>query len=409
VTLPWQSLRWFAQRVYYNLRIQKNRRRPVGAEPWSCTHRLGREERHVLCGYHDVTPFDARETRCAALAAPALVTAAYDGSAADIGWFDLTEREPRWRGLASTRTWCWQQGARLRWHPTKADLMVYNDAQDGNGICRLQDATTGRLQQQLPMPLYDLAPDGRHGLSLDFNRLHAVRRGYGYPSVKALAPEQQGIWVVDLEGARCELAVPIAELERLDPVASMANAQHYVNHISWSPDGSQFVALHLWLSGGRRLSRMIVGDFPHGRCRVLVNTGYAGHYCWLKPGRLLIFVGNQGEDSGFHLYNTLTGERKPVALASIREDGHPAPLAGDYEAILDTYPDALGFAQLFRLNLETEATVDIGRFHHPVNFRGDYRCDLHPRPSPSGRMIAVDTVVAGRRVVSVLARLGAMP
>lgn len=408
MTHTWQSLRWFVQRAYYNLRIPKNRRRPLGAERWPLRHLLGRDGRHVLCGYHDVTPFNASETRCAVLAAPAMPTAAYDGSAADIGWFELGEREPRWHGLGSTRTWCWQQGARLRWHPTAENLVVYNDAQDGQGICRLQDANTGRIQQQLPMPVYDLAPDGRHGLSLDFNRLHTVRRGYGYPQVKPLAPEQQGIWLTNLETSRCDLAVPIAELMRLDPVASMANAEHYVNHLSWSPDGTQYVALHLWLSRGRRLSRMIVCDFPVGRCRVLVNTGYAGHYCWLRPGRLLFFVGNQGEDSGFHLYNTVSGERKPVALSSIREDGHPAPLAGATEAILDTYPNAWGRTQLFRLDLSTEATVDIARFHHPVSFRGDYRCDLHPRPSRSGRLIAVDTVFSGRRVVSVLSRPDSM-
>jgi len=399
-----QFLRSFALRAYYNLRIPKNRPHSGRAKPWPIRHRLARPQKHVLCGYYDVTPFDVTETRCAALAAPGYATAAYDGSEADIGWFDLRESDPPWQRLGGSRGWCWQQGARLRWHPTSPSLVTYNDVRSGQGLCLVQDTSSGRVEQQLPMAIYDLAPDGRHGLSLDFHRLHLVRRGYGYPQATPLPADRQGVWLVNLQTARNDLLLPLSDLVALNPVASMAGAEHYVNHISWSPDGSQFVAIHLWLAGGRRFSRMIIMDFPGGPVRILENTEYAGHYCWMKAGQLLFFVGNLGKQSGFYLYDTVTGGRQPVAIGSIREDGHPSALPESEMVILDTYPDGLGFSQLFLLDPTNALAIAIGRFHHPLNFFGDYRCDLHPRTAPSGRLIAVDHVVVGSRVVSILSR-----
>jgi hypothetical protein len=40
-------------------------------------------------------------------------------------------------------------------------------------------------------------------------------------------------------------------------------------------------------------------------------------------------------------------------------------------------------------------TIELGRFRSPPEYKGEWRCDLHPRVSPDGRMIAFDSAHAG--------------
>ena len=39
--------------------------------------------------------------------------------------------------------------------------------------------------------------------------------------------------------------------------------------------------------------------------------------------------------------------------------------------------------------------MPLGRFHTPAEYKGEWRCDLHPRLSPDGRRVVVDSVHAG--------------
>jgi hypothetical protein len=62
----------------------------------------------------------------------------------------------------------------------------------------------------------------------------------------------------------------------------------------------------------------------------------------------------------------------------------------------DTYP--VGEERLQTLYLYHEPTgrqVILGRFHLPPEYRGQSRCDLHPRSSPDGRMICIDSPHGG--------------
>jgi len=46
--------------------------------------------------------------------------------------------------------------------------------------------------------------------------------------------------------------------------------------------------------------------------------------------------------------------------------------------------------------------VDLGRFHEPVEFTGEWRVDLHAKTSPNGKRIMFDSSHSGERQIWML-------
>ena len=72
--------------------------------------------------------------------------------------------------------------------------------------------------------------------------------------------------------------------------------------------------------------------------------------------------------------------------------------------LADSYPDSFGFQQLGLVDVATGGITRLGHFRH---FRGkgycvDTRCDLHPRWSPDGKTVTVDSIHDGRRGIYML-------
>lgn len=52
--------------------------------------------------------------------------------------------------------------------------------------------------------------------------------------------------------------------------------------------------------------------------------------------------------------------------------------------------------------MRKELRVDLGRYHSPLPFRGEIRCDLHPRWSRDERQVCFDSIHEGSRQVYVM-------
>ena len=46
-------------------------------------------------------------------------------------------------------------------------------------------------------------------------------------------------------------------------------------------------------------------------------------------------------------------------------------------------------------HIESGTRVPLGSFHAPDAYRGEWRCDLHPRSSPDGRWVVIDSAHGG--------------
>lgn len=135
-----------------------------------------------------------------------------------VGMVDLSAGD-KWIELGTSRAWNWQQGCMLQWVPGSAAEVIWNDREDGRFVCHILDAHSGK-KRTLPYPIYCLSPDGRWALAPDFRRLNDCRPGYGYaglpdPNRDVPAPDDAGVWRMDLQSGRRELVLSLAEIARV--------------------------------------------------------------------------------------------------------------------------------------------------------------------------------------------------
>lgn len=210
--------------------------------------------KHHFFGYYEKSPWNASETLLLAHEADFNDRPPGPDDACRIGVVHPQER--RFKPLARSLTWNWQQGAMLAWHPADPErTLVHNDREAGAAVGIVRDIT-GRELRRYPQPLYALSPDGRLGWSLNFARLARHRPGYGYagiadPYEHEPAPAEDGLHLIELESGRSELIVSLRQLAGLDPKPAMAGQFHWLNHVQPSPRGSRIAFFHLWREGDK--------------------------------------------------------------------------------------------------------------------------------------------------------------
>lgn len=360
-------------------------------------------------GYHDKTPFNADGTKILAMSITASDTdPRSECTPMKLGYFrkkDAGGFENRFNAFADTNTWCWQQGCMLQWHPLQADSQVYFNAlvNDGYGAV-LFDIEQGKKVRNYKYPIYSLDPTGRYAATLNFSRLGRLRPGYGYgllPDSTAgnPAPADDGLFLLDLQSGERQLLVTLAELAQS---AGDANAQHYVNHATFSPDGKRIVFFHLWLTRGNcRKNRLCVYDTESQSWCVLEKNRSVSHYCWLGNNEIIVTT-KTPEKRQITKYDVLLGQKYDLYLLC-GGDTHPmrSPVEPDL-VIMDSYPDNARNQHLYLYSVSRNKRTLLTYFFSPFKFRGQVRCDLHPRWDREGKFAVVDSAATGRRKLYVL-------
>ena len=357
---------------------------------------------HVFFGYYDLQQIQDGKL----LVTTVPCGAKTDRDPATLRWVDMDHGT--FHDIATTRAWCWQQGCRLRWHPTQPDTVLYNDVDGDRYVCRIVHLEKGPVAV-CPRALYDITPDGRYGLSLDYARLQRLRPGYGYDnlpdhSAGAQIPEDDGIFLVGLESGPQELVVSYRQLVERSPEA--ADHENYVNHISIAPDGERFMFFHLWKKGRRWDGRLYTARLDGSELRCIESSFIPSHYCWGGSDRLLITsVGFGGGPSYYHLYDLTAGTVERLPGEELVRDGHPTFFKDGRRFVSDTYPLEGDIQSLFIHGVDTVEREPICALYSDPRLFDEQRCDLHPRLSPDGRTITVDSTFRdGKRSVLLLRR-----
>ena len=273
----------------------------------------------------------------------------------------------------------------------------------------MQEIESGKIRHTIHRPIYDLDKSGNWGLSLNFSRLQRLRPGYGYgnlpdQSEADYCPTNDGVWLVDIQNDQAQLLFSLAQLAAISPYESMIGAQHYINHLSFNPSGSDFLFFHLWLDqNNRRYSRLFTADAQGNRLTLLNNTGHVSHYTWLSDERLVVTTHvSPKRELRYVLYHHTDGFEGIIGNQHLTTDGHPTFIRDGRLMITDTYPDEFRDQKLLLFNPEQDNVKVIDRFYMPPEFTGEVRCDLHPRPSPSAKLLCVDVVAGGYRAMQLL-------
>lgn len=326
-----------------------------------------------------------------------------------IGMVDLASGD-RWIELGSSTAWCWQQGCMLQWRPGSASEIVWNDRQGDCYICRILDVHT-RQVRTVPYPIYCLSPDGCWGIATDFRRVADTRPGYGYNGIPdpwrdEPAPRESGIWHVDLAAGRQRLIVSLAEVAHIPfPHGDFGGAKHWFNHLLVNPDGSRIVFLHRWRTGsGGFRTRMFTARPGGSDLRVLIGSGFVSHFIWRDPGHILAYSKPTPEAPwGFYLYEDKPGGSVAEVGKGVMGpgDGHCSYLPGNQWILCDTYPDRKREIEVYLYHIPTHRRISLGRFFQPAEYwanppHREWRCDLHPRFSPDGSKVVIDSPHGGQ-------------
>ena len=238
----------------------------------------------------------------------------------------------------------------------------------------------------------------------DFSRLNDVRPGYGYAGVPdryadQLAPRELGIVRIDLESGDQKLIVSLDEVAKIpyskcDPV----EAKHWFNHLLVNTDGSRFVFLHRWRNKGQKNfnTRMFTARPDGSDLRIVDPSGFTSHFIWRDPTHILAMTRCPSYGDRFYLLEDKTGGQVEVVGKDVMTvDGHCSYLPGNQWILNDTYPGGQMLQHVYLYHVATRRKVPLGHFLSPAKYRGEWRCDTHPRFSPDGRSVVIDSPHTG--------------
>jgi len=362
--------------------------------------------KHHWFGYYDKLQFDPTSRFVLGMQVDFEHRSPRPDDVIQIGMVDL-EQGDRWIELGESRAWCWQQGCMLQWIPGSTSRVLWNDRQNGRFVCHLLDVKTAE-KRTIPHAIYSLSPDGKTAVTADFGRINDVRPGYGYAGVPDgfaddVAPQGSGIFRIDLASGKAKLILSLADIARVGPIPNrQLGIKHYFNHLLVSPDGERFIALHRWrYPDGKRLTRMITAKLDGTDMRIVCGNGYTSHFIWRDSKHILAqsknLLGNT--NWGNFLFEDVDGggDVQEIGHGVLDPSGHLSYLPGNAWILSDTYPQGKSRLQTpHQFHIASGKRVDLGRFHLPPAYTGEWRVDTHPRFSPNSRYVCIDAPVANQ-------------
>ncbi len=336
--------------------------------------------------------------------------------AVSIGMVDLQDSD-RWRPLGQSRAWCWQQGCMLQWRPASKSEIIWNDRSETEAgfVCHILDVKSGR-KQTLSSSIYTVSPDGRSAVAPDFRRIQDMRPGYGYaglpdPHADDPAPKDSGIFRIDLESGKQDLIVSLADIVAFGKIPDgPKQAKHWFNHLLFNTDGSRFIFLHRWRAKGQSGfgTRMLTAAPDGADVRIVDPHGQTSHFIWRDPKHILAWAWHPSHGSAFYLYEDGTDKVEIIGQGVMTRNGHCTYLPGNRWILNDTYPDKERKQNVYLYNVATGRTLPLGHFHSPPEYTGEWRCDTHPRFSPDGRSVVIDSPHGGNGRQMYLIDIGAI-
>lgn len=363
------------------------------------TRVITRGPKHHWFGYYDKLQFDPTSRYVLGMQVDFEHRSPRADDVIKVGMVDL-DQDDRWIELGESRAWCWQQGCMLQWLPGSKSEVIWNDRDGDQFVCRILDTKSGH-KRTIPHAIYSVSPDGKSAVAPDFRRINDVRPGYGYagpadPFADDLAPTDTGIFHIDLETGDSRLIISLADIARLGPIPNpKLGMKHYFNHLLFSPDGSRFIALHRWrYPDGSRLTRMITARPDGSDIRIVCGNGYTSHFIWRDPEHILAqsknLLGNSNWGD-FLFQDAEGGAIEEIGHGVLDPSGHVSYLPGNEWILNDTYPKGSERIQTPHLyHVASGRRIDLGHFHLPRIYTGEWRVDTHPRLSPDSRYVCID-------------------
>ncbi|MBQ7188968.1 MAG: hypothetical protein IJR99_06075 [Kiritimatiellae bacterium] len=329
----------------------------------------------------------------------------------------LVDLQDNNRLIPIARTYCWnfQEATMAHWLPWAKDTLIYNDRRDGKFVAVILNWKT-KEERIVPHPVSAVSEDGLWAVSINYARLRLTRPDYGYAGEgqnsreNVVWPEDDGLWLVNLQTGEAKLIVTIASGKPLMPEVKSEHGLAYYCHTVFSKDGKRI----FWLARsvesfdkekGKASSWETTSLTCHAdgtNVRRCFPDGWAGsHFNWRDDRTMVVTARYKGQLWG-HVVFTVDEEEKVHRLAPglMDWDGHCIWSPDGKFISSDGYWNRMGERTWALIRVEDEAVLPLGTFFVPPQYRETYsRCDLHPRYRPDGKQIGFNSVHEGTRQV----------
>ena len=359
--------------------------------------------REYFFGYYDKSPWDRTGRYMLCMRANNTWSDVAPKESADIILID-TKNNNSIRIIATSCSWNVQQGCMVQWlGPDFDKQIIYNDFKEGNYCSIILNIETGE-ERVFKIPVYSVSLDGKTALSLDFSRLHRLRKGYGYSNLPDTTedeklPNKTCIWKLDIDKNEVTELLKYTDFASFEPRNEMKNAVHKVNHIMLSPNGKRFMVLHRWFDGSRKYSRLITCNIDGTQMYNLSDDDMVSHCYWKNNEEIIAFENKKDGGPGYYLMKDKTQEYRHL-WENISNDGHPSYSPDGKYIVTDSYPNRSRIADIkvFKSDdYEGRNPNVVAKVFAPFKYDNDTRCDLHPRWSRDSKKICFDSVFEGHR------------
>lgn len=346
-------------------------------------------------GYYDKSPWDILDRYMISLRVNNAYKIPDSTEEATVVVFD-TNNNNQVIEIGKTHCWNSQQSCMAQWlGPDFKSRIIYNDFRDNRFVSVIYNFEERREEKVLDMPVYDVSKDGSFALSLDFTRLHRLRKGYGYSNIaektkKEKCPQKTCVWKINLNNGSISEVIKYTDLYNFETRDEMINAEHKVNHIMISPNGKRFMILHRWFKNNEKFTRLVTMNIDGSDMYNLSDDNFVSHCCWKNNFEILSFLRKKSMGNHYYLMKDKTQEYK-LLWPELNIDGHCTYSPKGKFVVTDTYPDRKRKAKVY-LCEENGAVEELAILHSPFKYDNDTRCDLHPRWNHSGNKICIDSV-----------------
>jgi hypothetical protein len=298
--------------------------------------------------------------------------------------------------IDKTHAWNPQQGTMFYWNPLHSEKQFFfndRDIKTGKVFTVLYDIEKQKRLHEYrfedtPIGNGGVAPDGSAWLGLNYGRLARLRLVTGYPealdwSMDDIAPENDGIFIVDVKTGKKRLLVSYRQLEKKlkEHTPNLNHNGLFINHTLWNRDADRvyFFARSGW--SGQSGERINVPFSVHadGTGLTMHERHIGGHPEWAE-GKLIIGIkkGEEGRNDKQILYNIDTRQ-------IVGELGSPE-IFPKPEGDISLSPDGKWFVNGYTVSGENHYVVyrmSDGAFARSEGIeKGHYKNDIRIDPAP---------------------------
>lgn len=366
---------------------------------------------HYFFGYYDLQPFDTTGRYHLCHKAPFEDHIPEPDDVCELGLIDL--QEGGFIKFAETTAWNFQQGALLQWYGDD-DHVIYNVRCDGVFRACVQNIKNGE-KRYLPRAYTCLSADCKKALCVNFSRMFDFRPGYGYsgiadPRKDEMAPEDDGVFLMDTVTGENKLLLSLADLQKFHVEEPCSREKLLINHITFAPDSDRFVMLlrnFKSADGTVKWKTQLLTSDLEGNLFLWAPFSYQSHYHWKNEKELVMYGGNFSNDrADGALWLFTDGVSGGIRLPepNPKKDVHCLYSPNRRYISGDDYPKEDEYRTLHLIDTLTGTDTILGRYHSFISgdSNRDFRCDLHARFNRSGSLMSFDSIHTGHRTVCLL-------